>query len=152
MSCRRQEIKQASEHEKESLKDFKSAVGALGAKVRAARQAAARSASSAGSQGGGQRAAKRAKQGKAKPVSLTVPKSGISAELLQSLAPEGCHFAESAFKKAWRSWWTGSSAHLGNRQRSWGCHGHAEAGRELLREVWGQWTSDTGEPCPLKWE
>lgn len=155
IACR-EEWKQAAEQEKDTAKEFKAAVVKLSSKVKVAKAAAAaasaRSAASSGSQSAGSRAPKRAKHGSSKPVALKVPLTGLTAEVLQSLAPEGCHFAESTFKKAWRSWWTGTAAHLGNRQRSWGCHGHSHAGRELLREVWFQWTSDTGEPCPLEWE
>lgn len=154
LSLFREELKQAAEQEKDTMKGFKAAVTKLSSKVKVAKQAAtsARSAASSSSAAAGPRSAKRAKQSSNRPVSMSVHMTGLTAEVLQSLAPEGCHFAESTFKKAWRSWWTGAASHLGNRPRSWGRHVHSQAGRELLREVWSQWTSDTGEPCPLQWE
>lgn len=150
-----EELQQAAEAEKEGAKDFKVSVSKLQERVRTARQAAAaKTPSAASSSGAGSEPhRKRAKlAAPRKPVALRVPKSGITAEVLQGLAPDGCHFAESSRNQAWRSWWAGDFSHLGNRQRSWGGHGHVQAGHALLREVWAQYSADTGEVCPLQWD
>ena len=141
-----QDIEKAEEQEAKSVSDFKSSVAALRSKVTAAAADRARKANpKTGSRTG---AASSASSGSRGPVSLAVPASGLTPPVLQRLAPAGCNVASSARHKAWRAWWVSPMGHLGNRSRSWGAHGHEEAGLALLRCVWDMYTQDTGEPCP----
>ena len=79
---------------------------------------------------------------------LRVPLSGLTPEIVQRFAPDHCKVTCRVGEGTWHSWWVGPYAHLKNRHRSWELHGYDAAGISLLREVWSQYTRDTGIACP----
>ena len=97
--------------------------------------------------GGGpaQKKAKSVGKGKGAPPVPCIPRGpDCTLEEMQRLAPAGSRLYKDAANNRWRGFYQGR-----NMSRSWVCRASVDAAMDVVRFLWAQHTSITGEKCPI---